>query len=167
MYTETLAFAFVAGHKILLANLKGITHEDSLRSAGGAANGINWIAGHVLNTRSRFAARIGAVGGPFLNEEESAWYTKGSRPIGSGDPCVMLDRVVAGLEESAEIIGARLAQMTEAELEAAVDRSMFPIAPDNPTLGASVEFLILHEMYHSGQIGLVRRALGKPSGIGV
>ena len=167
MYTETLVYAFSAGHKILLANLSGITHEESLQSAGGSANGINWLAGHILNSRSRLAARTGTPGGPFLSEQESAWYGKGSKAIGAGDPCVPLERIVEGLRQSVDVIAARLAQMSHAELEAEVDRSMFPIPPEKPTLGALVEFAILHEMYHSGQIGLVRRVLGKASGIGV
>ena len=74
---------------------------------------------------------------------------------------------MAGLQQTADGIPTRLAQMTHAELEAEVDRSMFPIPPEKPTLGALVEFAILHETDHSGQIGLVRRVLGKASGIGV
>jgi len=151
----------------LLANIAGITHEESLKSAGGSANGINWLAGHILNSRARLAARTGAPGGPFLSEQEAAWYGKGSKPIGAGDPCVPLEGIVAGLQQTVDGIAAWLAQMTDAELEAAIDRTMFPIPPAKPTLGAMVEFAILHEMYHSGQIGLVRRALGKASGIGV
>jgi DinB superfamily len=167
MYNETLAFAFSAGHRILMANLAGITQEESLSSAGGAANSINWLAGHILNSRSRMAKRIAAGGEPLLNEQESAWYGKGSRPIGPGDPCVPLERIVKGLEQTVGAVATRLAEMSDAELETLVDRSMFPIPPDKPTLGAAVQFGILHEMYHSGQIGLVRRALGKASGIGV
>ena len=167
MYTQTLVYAFSAGHKILLANLAGVTHEESLQNAGGSANGINWLAGHILNSRTRLAARTGAPCGPIFSEQEAAWYGKGSKPIGAGDPCVPLERIVAGLEQTVGGIAARLAQMTDAELETAIDRTMFPSPPEKPTLGAMVEFAILHEMYHSGQIGLVRRALGKASGIGV
>jgi hypothetical protein len=165
MLAQTLAYAFGAEHKILMSNLKQVSHEDSLRCAGEAANGINWLAGHILGARGRMAARIGA-GGPFLNDQESAFYGKGSQPIRAGDPCIPLDMLVEGLKESSEKILARLETITDAELAVEIDRKLFPIPPGKPTLGASVMFLIVHEAYHNGQIGIVRRAIGKVSGIG-
>ncbi len=165
MLAQTLAYIFGAEHKILLANLADISHDDSLRCAGETANGINWLAGHILGARGRMAARIGA-GGPFLNDEESAFYGKGSQPIRMGDPCAPLERIVEGLKESAEKILARLETLTDAELAVEIDRKLFPIPPEKPTVGASVMFLIFHESYHNGQIGIVRRAIGKASGIG-
>ncbi len=165
MHAETLAYAFGAQNKILLSNLNGICHDESLLAPGPTANGINWLAGHVLNARGRIAKLTGA-GGPFLTAEESAYYGKGSHNVRAGDPCAQLERLVAGLVESGTQIRARLAAMTDAELDAAVDVRLFPIPPDQPTLGALITFLVIHEAYHNGQIGIVRRAIGKPSGIG-
>ena len=125
MLAPTLAYAFGAGHRILMANLAGITHADSLRCAGESANGINWLAGHILTARGRLASRLGA-GGPFLTEAEIVCYSKGSRPIREGDPCAPLDRLVEGLEESARKISARFQTITDAELEVEMDRNAFP-----------------------------------------
>jgi hypothetical protein len=167
MNAETLAYAFGAEHKILMANLSAITHEESLRCVAGSANGINWLAGHLLNARGRrIAANLGA-GGPFLTEEESECYGRGSRPIRAGDPCVPLERLIEGLKESGARISTRLQTITDAELNVEIDRGLFAFPPERPTVGKLVAFMLMHEMYHSGQIGLIRRALEKASGIGV
>jgi hypothetical protein len=167
MDSETLAYAFASEHKILMANLGGITHDESLLCAGGCANGINWLAGHLLNARGRRIAAIIGAGGPFLTEDESQYYGRGTRPIRTGDPCVPLERLLEGLKASGVKITARLQTITEAELNVEIDRSLFAFPPDKPTVGKLVTFMLMHEMYHSGQIGLIRRALEKPSGIGV
>lgn len=166
MQAETIAYVFGAAHRILMANLAGITHEESLTCARETANGINWLTGHILNSRGRLARVLGA-GGPFLTERESTYYGRGSRPIHAGDPCANLDQLVGGLRLSAEEISARLATMTDAELDAEIDLKLFPIPPDKPTVSAMVTFLLFHEAYHNGQIALNRRAMGKTSGIGV
>jgi hypothetical protein len=166
MQAETLSYAFSAQNRILLANLAGIDHEDSLVCASETANGINWLAGHILNARGRIAKLIGA-GGPFLAEVDAAFYGRGSRRISQGDPCAPLDRIVEELKVSAALISERLATMSDTDLDAEIDRKLFPIPPEKPTVGALITFLTIHEAYHNGQIGIVRKAIGKASGIGV
>jgi len=166
MQAETIAYVFGAAHRILMANLAGVSQEESLMCARETANGINWLAGHILNSRGRLA-RVLRAGGPFLTDLESTYYGRGSRPIHAGDPCANLEQLADGLRESAEKISARLATMTDAELDAEIDPKLFPIPPEKPTVAAMVTFLVFHEAYHNGQIGLNRRAIGKTSGIGV
>lgn len=166
MQTATLAYGFTASQEILDRNLAGISHEESLLSTHDCANCINWLAGHILATRGRLTTLIQA-GEPLLTPEETAAYAKGSGPIRAGDPCVPLERLIEGLRTSAAAVVERINAMTDADLERALDPSRFPIKPDQPTVGASVTFLLLHEGYHAGQIGVVRRLIGKRSGLGV
>ena len=78
-----------------------------------------------------------------------------------------LEKLIAALQASGSKLVDRIKAMTDVDLETALDPSRFPIRPDKPTVGASITFLLLHEGYHAGQIGLARRLIGKPSGLGV
>jgi hypothetical protein len=166
MDSQTLTYMFGASQKILTANLAGITHDESLQAPHGAANCINWLAGHILNTRSRLAGLLGA-GGPFILQPEASYYGRGSQPIRPGDPCANLEKLTEGLRDSSALLDAKFRSLTECELLREIDAKMFAIKPEKPTITAILSFLICHEMYHSGQIGTLRRLIGKPSGIGV
>ena len=166
MQSDTLAYGFAASQKILDRNLAGISHEESLVSTHDCANCINWLAGHILATRGRLATLIQA-GEPLLSPGQAAAYARGSGPIRPGDPCVPLEKLIAALEGSGAELVERIKAMTDEDLETALDPSRFPIRPDTPTVGASIAFVLLHEGYHAGQIGLASRLIGKPSGLGV
>jgi len=166
MQSEILAYGFSASQGILSRNLAGTSHEESLLVREGCINNVNWLAGHILATRGRLMALLNA-GETLLTPEESAMYGRGSHPLQPGDPCVRLEKLVEGLQSSAAAILERLRAMQDADFEAALDPSNFPIKPEKATVGARVAFLLLHEGYHAGQIGTVRRLLGKPSGLGV
>ncbi len=76
-----------------------------------------------------------------------------------GDPAMIpdADEILAAWEALREPLRARLAQLTEAELDAVSPRKV-PME-DGSVLG-TLTFLAYHEGYHVGQMALVRKALG-------
>ena len=48
-------------------------------------------------------------------------------------------------------------------LEEELDLPGFPIKMEKPTRGAFLTLFLFHEGYHAGQLGIVRRLLGKES----
>ncbi len=146
------------------AQLQGISHEESLAQPSKEGNCLNWIAGHLLNSRGHILTALGGEG--VLNEEESKSYKMGSGPIGPGSSCVDLARLTEGLKQTGETLLARLKQATSEDLTRQLDPKQFPIPVEEPTLATLLALNMYHEGYHSGQLALGRRLLGKPSGLG-
>ena len=61
----------------------------------------------------------------------------------------------------------RLSRATSEDLTRQLDPKQFPIPVEEPTLATLLALNMYHEGYHSGQLALGRRLLGKPSGLGV
>jgi len=72
-------------------------------------------------------------------------------------------------EKVANIVGAvvaRLGSMSDGDLDTALPVSS-PVKELFPTLGALLGAAVFHAGYHTGQIALLRRAQGLPSGMGM
>ncbi len=163
MLNDSLAAGFRASQVALQVNLKGVTHEQSLEAPAAGGNCLNWIAGHILAARRTILARLGepAAG----DGEELAAYRRGSQGLSAGDPCLPLDKLLAELKASGERIAALLEALDPAALEEPLEVAGVPGAPQKPTVGSFLTFLLFHESYHVGQLGLGRRLLGQPGAI--
>ncbi len=164
MLSEQYKHGFGVAQMVLMANLKDVSQADSLAVAGNAGNCMNWIAGHLLSSRS---AVLGALGEhtAFLQAEEAQPYLQGSAPPSQSNPGQPLERLLTGLHESHAKVMARLSLMEDADFEQQIDPAMFPMPVEQPTLATLMTTLLFHEAYHVGQLGLARRALGMPSGL--
>ena len=164
MQRNLLTVGLRAAQGSILANLKGLTDEESLRILGIEGNSVNWIAGHLLASRDRAQERL--AGQAFLSPDEAKLYRTGTSPRPEGRTCVPLGRLQDGLRSSGESLLTRWGALSEADLDKEVDPKSFRFPVEKPTLGALLSFFVFHEGYHSGQLGLARRILGKPSGLG-
>jgi uncharacterized damage-inducible protein DinB len=142
------------------ANTQDVSHEESVTPPPNGGNTINWILGHILASRDVLAARLGDT--PFLTEEETKLYGRGSAPVGPDTPCAPFERLLEGLAASTPALQRRLDAMTEEDLAMELEQSAFPVPVEVHTLGSLLTFLLFHESYHVGQLGIVRRTLGKP-----
>ena len=163
MKTQTYVEGFRAAHGVISAQLNGISHEESLVQPTQEGNCMNWMAGHLLMARGRALALLGET--PFLSEEEAEPYQMGSKPITPEATCVKLERLVAGLNKTGETLIAKLRKTSNEELSKQLDPEHFPVPVEEPTVGTMLALLMYHEGYHSGQLCLGRRLLGKPSGL--
>jgi len=151
---ESMAGLAGFSQKAMTANLEGISHPESLAQPPGGGNCINWIVGHVLVHRDKMLEMLGHP--PVWTDPARARYDRGSAPItGDGPGVVPLDRLRELLERSAEAVPTAL--------RAAGGKLAEPAG--NGTVGQKVGFLQFHEGYHAGQIGIVRRILGKEGAI--
>ena len=138
-------------------NVEGFTHEESLAAPANGGNCANWILGHVIESRSRMLAMIGA--GPFW--DRGAPYAQGAGPVDGGSALPFNDLVAAyGAvhERTVEFVGA----MSDADLARPF--------PEETRLGNTYAEVIAsfswHEGYHSGQLGLLRRTAGRAGQMG-
>ena len=140
--------------RALHLNLDGLTHEDSLLQPP-SGNCINWLLGHILRHRNLMLEALDAP--RVWSEEAQKRYDRGSDPIrGEESGVVRLEVLREELDRSADHLRAALAEIGEEALQAPRGTS---------TVAQWLLFLALHEAYHVGQIGLMRRLAGREGAI--
>lgn len=146
---------------VLKINLEGLTDDDGLVVPTPRGNPLNWILGHVLNARGEL---LGALGGaPVLTDEEAAPYKRGGQPDPVALVALPLSELASRFHASQEGVVSGIQAMDDDALAAPAPFS--PVGNADETLGTLLAGLIFHESYHLGQIGLLRRLLGKPGGL--
>lgn len=137
--------------------LTDVTPEESLREIGPDGKCLNWIVGHVVFARGKLLNILG---------QEPEWWKSlravyGERGVGTfaakaAKPLPELQRL---LDQSLEALIETLSKM-DAALNEPCDQ--LPHVSKGGTVADRVGSFACHEAYHGGQIGLMRRLLGKP-----
>lgn len=151
---QALASAYQRTGWIIDRQAEGLSHADSLLQLPFRGNCMNWVLGHILNSRHSALVALNDAG--LLPEEIQARYQRGSEPVDEESQDVLpLDDLLAKLAESQERIVAALAEMDGAGLERPVQ-----VGDKNAPLGDRLAFLHWHETYHSGQLEILRQLAG-------
>ena len=146
-------------HNLLFNNvIADISDEESNKSVGDPMNSVKFIAGHLLWAQRNLACTGGAnvtipwvdhfASGPGATEEDRN-APKSELPT--------LQMVKDKWNEIAPAIRAGLENLPDEALNAPVQFSL----PMFNTLGGLWAFINHHQAYHIGQIGVLRRGLGK------
>jgi len=153
--THTLARQFAFGDQFIGVITDGFEPEHWETRPGDAANSAHWILGHLAVSR-RFLIRLADAELP--REDWEAAFDMGSDstlPDGCPDPEVLL-----GYFYSA---GELLRVTLEGLDEEACQRELSKPFPDgSKTFVGAARFIQGHEMYHFGQLGLIRSLCGLP-----
>ena len=126
---------------------------------------ILWNVGHLAYAFDRVV--VPAIG--LESQLDDSYVEKfgiGSQPVADVAAYPVLEEVT---EKVANIVGAvvaRLGSMSDGDLDTALPDSS-PVKELFPTLGALLGAAVFHAGYHTGQIALLRRAQGLPSGMGM
>lgn len=152
-----LGFTYFAIH----ANVGGVTQAESLQSPPGGGNGINWVVGHIVNTRNAMHALLASE--PVLDETGAAIYGRHTAPLGPDSTCLEIDQLLAHLDASQEVLREKLASTDAEHLAAEVPDLFHP--EEKSTRAETLATLLFHEAYHAGQLGTIRRTLGKDAAI--
>ena len=142
-------------------NLDGVTHEDSVVRPSGGANDGNWILGHLIAVRNKLLPVVG---------EQAIWDDAriGSYVMPSTDDTsgrVPFNELRAALVSTHEKLVAGIARLDEATL--AQKAPFSPGGDPNETVQSLLAKVVVHESYHTGQLGIVRHAMGKNGAIRV
>jgi hypothetical protein len=143
-------------HGALERNLDGVSEAEALRAPPEGGNCMNWQVGHLLWSRNRVHALLGA--GPAWPQRlgPSDPYHRGVTGLGSDEARPLVELRAARAESQAIVLDG-LERLTAA-------RSGEP-ATDTMTVGEQLAFLGFHEGYHAGQVGLLRRLMGRAGAI--
>jgi len=154
--TGPLVIVYRFTHASLERNLEGVTDEEALVPASPGGNCANWIVGHLLWSRDGVHTLLGLDRAWPATMAPSDAYRRGSTGFAT-DRAIPLGELRDALGRSQAVVLAALEQVT-------ADR-LLERATETMTVGERLAFLGFHEGYHVGQVGALRRALGKPGAI--
>lgn len=157
---ETVIMQFETAKWALHQNLDGLSHEESLVTPEPGGNSPNWVLGHLVTGYGNLLEALGEESDS--DEEQMAPYQRGSGPL---DPAKArpFAELLADFDQSHARVVAKVGALTPEELAAPS-----PVSPTNnpdETIGSFVGVLAFHQAYHVGQVGVLRRVVGKPGAI--
>ncbi len=151
---EMLIAAFAFNLDIVKAQTAGLTHADSLLQPPFRGNCLNWVLGHLVDSRDGVLKALGRP--PMLSDEQAARYGYGSEPVTCEEAGVMrMEDLLAALERAQAGIAEGLRQATP---EALAQEIQF--AGRTMRVSEKIFFLYFHDTYHVGQTELLRQLAG-------
>lgn len=144
---EIVKFLVSNNYTVILMNIDGVTNEEAMIFPNGDANCMNWILGHLIYIRNAFLNVLNEQS--VWDQEKFSCYNRGEIPLNRKDEFVSFEELKNYLEK------------TQVRLE---DKLVHLESIDDAIIN-DVSGLCLHEIYHSGQFGYLRRILGKPGAI--
>lgn len=135
--------------------LKDVSAEQAGYRADERTNKFGRIAGHVAVGRHGIASVL------HLEVRELTWGSFAEFGMGKQfeeeRDCPPLDDIAAKFNSVTEVLMAKLPEVAEDVLDAPAPR---PIPGENPTVRDMLAFLTMHETYHIGQLGLLKKSMG-------
>lgn len=146
---------------VVRRNVDGITHAESLVQPRPAGNCLNWVVGHLLWTYDYNLPMLRQE--PVAGRDALKRYARGASPLRDPADAMGFDELMSAWDEAAARTEAGLTGLT-AE---ALDRPA-PFSPDedpDETVRSLLIGILFHQAYHAGQLGVLRRIVGKDGAI--
>ena len=142
-------------HEILLKQVGGLSHVDSLIQPQPGGNCLNWLMGHLVGNLQII---LDVLDAPRLSGvPDYKRYGYGSAPVtGDAPDVVPLETLVAHYGLLSNAICTRLELMSEAQFEEEIEHFMGKV-----TRGWAAFFFFFHNTYHLGQLEQLRNLAGK------
>jgi hypothetical protein len=142
MINELLLYYFQLNHRVTLQNIETITHEESLVFGLQGGSCINRILGHMTATRDKGLEILGRekVCPPNMYDK----YKRGSVEI-TPETATDFSEVISLFNQSQHSLLEAITSFEFTDLE----------------FTKRIEFFAFHEAYHVGQLGIMRRFVGK------
>ena len=153
METHSLAHLFSYSESVLGKLAEGMSAEDWLARTNGA-NDAYWVLGHLAVSR-RLILRWHFKPGPAKDGWEDS-FMSGRGPQGAMP--VTVSELLREFSERGKELSLRLAEWKPEEAE----RKVEPYPDGGNTAIGGIRWLYMHEVYHLGQLSLLRRLRGKP-----
>src|SRR6266545_1354400 len=135
--SEPVAFIFKFNNGLISRSMDGLSDQEVWAQLAGVGNPIGWVLGHLTETRGGILRELGV---PF----DPGWGGKFKRGSMRQEPGAYPSR-----------------HEIEAQWQA-THHAMRDI-PGAVTFGDQLGFYAMHESYHVGQIGFIRKQLGHSS----
>ncbi len=147
--------------KVVRSNLDGVTQEETLIQPQPGGNCLNWVVGHLLAVYHHVLPLLHQA--PVMPEDVLKRYDRGSQPIRNAAESVDISELMVAWDECSRRVDAGLAGLAPEMLDAPAPMS--PNNDPNETIGSVLSAISLHQAYHAGQTGILRRIAGKDGAI--
>jgi hypothetical protein len=133
--------------------LHDLEPEELTRTPCDNANPMVWMAGHLAQSRVRLGRLLGV-------EQEVPWPSLFKRdvPAPGSEEYPAIAEIRRAWGSAGEALRTRLRSMSDADLHGDLQ---VKIPSTDGTLRGAIVFALFHEGYHIGQMGYVRRTLGR------
>jgi len=150
-FTRMFGFSYRA----INLNIDDISDEESLIVPQPAGNCMNWILGHIILSRNSMLKSLGQE--ELRIQTKFEHYERGAASETDSQNLTSFEQ----LKNDFRSINERfLSVLNDIPLE-----KFNQVSHTNKTLADDLAFLYFHEAYHAGQIGLIRRLLGRKGAI--
>jgi len=136
----------------------GVAPDDLWKRPTPNTNGMLWIFGHMAAVRARMLGALGEEFDPGLGDA----FGRGAA-LQDVSAYPSREKINEASREVNRRLFAKLATLTEADLS---KPAQGPRPNAVQTVGEQIAFFALHDSYHVGQLGYVRKALGLPGVVG-
>ena len=148
-------------HRVVQINVDGVTQAESLVQPQPAGNCLNWVVGHLVAIYHNVLPLLGQQ--PVLDATVLKRYDRGSAPLRNGADALDISELMKAWDECCMRVDAGLASLSDETLAEPALRS--PTNNPDETIGSLLSTVCWHQAYHSGQLGVIRRIVGKPGAI--
>jgi uncharacterized damage-inducible protein DinB len=154
MDNSTLLHSLGLTNFVVNKNLGGITHRESLVHPQAEGQTFNWVLGHMVRTRNEILELIG----------KKSLYPKSKFEVYS--PKGFTAEKAVNVEELKNSFNALQIELEEGVRSLSAEKlhepaSLRPGGDSNDTVGSVLATVFWHEAYHAGQLGIIRRVVGK------
>jgi uncharacterized damage-inducible protein DinB len=154
----TIQSMFKVNHQIFLKAIDGIPEEQWLTVPDEDTNHLLWIAGHMVVARSSVPKMLGK---PWSAPWEKLFVRGAKRMPREQYPSPA--EIRQAWQEVDEKLNAALSEAKPEELSKPSAQGAFSL---DGTVAGAVGTLCLHETYHVGQVGYLRKRLGYGQAVG-
>lgn len=152
------AASYHMNSNLLDKSFAGLTQEEWEKRPDAAVNSMQWIAGHVVWARASTLSLLGASWSrPWL-----PLFARGAKVMDASEYPAK-DEILSAWEEVKASLSAAMAEAAPEALSAPAPKT---IPSFDGHVSGVLGFLALHESYHVGQAGYLRRWLGHGQVIG-
>jgi uncharacterized damage-inducible protein DinB len=154
MDNSTLLHSLGLANFVVNRNFGGITHRESVVHPQPEGQNFNWVLGHLVRTRNEILELIG----------KKSLYPKNKFEVYS--PKGFTTEKAVNIEELKNCFNALQSELEEGVRSLSADKllepaSLRPGGDSKDTVGSVLATVFWHEAYHAGQLGIIRRVVGK------
>lgn len=142
-------------HELMLRQVEGLSHADSLLQPQPGGNCLNWVMGHLVVNLVDILKVLDGV--PPADLPDLSHYGYGSEPVCGEDSGVLkLPVLLESYSQLTNIITDRVAQMTTSDFDEEID-----FWQGKSRRGYVAFFYFFHHTYHLGQLEPLRNLAGR------
>lgn len=147
----SVANLYVIHNDLLQRTIEGITDENEFTRPVGKGNSVNWIVGHIVNTRFFVNQLMGA-------DARCEWEElyNGGVPIQDSSVYPSLTQLLSAWEKVSADLITSIGELSEEDLTA---ENTIGVPSKENNLRGVLTFFATHESVHIGQLAYIRRLL--------